>query len=91
MAKIKKQDEKQLRAIAKLLPKQYNEFSGKHSIVLTGEEIINSGVKTAVNIDAKKLYSKTKTVKTLRSVNHYLRMKRLFLKHGVMAVNSYVN
>lgn len=90
MKKLTKEQKKQLSEIAKLLPKQYYEVSATHQVILTGEDIINQGIKTAVKIDADKLYSKNKTVKTAKRVNHFLRLKRLFLKHGELGVKEYV-
>lgn len=90
MAKIPKEVQKHLRNIEKMLPKQYTETNATHTIVLTGAEIKARGIKTAVNVKEKQLYTKNKTFKTLRTVNHYLRMKRIWLKYKEQGVADYV-
>ncbi len=87
--KISKAQLRELKAIAKLLPKTYYSFNS--TFALTGKQIIEKKVPTSLEINPDKIYIKTGSeFKNQRRVNHLNRLKTAFRNGGEQLVLKYV-
>lgn len=82
-------EQKKLRAIAKILPSQA--YATNETVEIKGEDLLLSGQKQVEGkeIEPEKVYYMKSPV--YNEANHYRRMKRAFVKSGRSGIKAYLN
>lgn len=84
---MNKKEQKTIQKIAKILPVQMYEFTGKAKV--KGSDLVLTGTTTVKgeDVDPEKEYMMD--LPHRHDVNHYLRMKKAFKKRGTTAIINY--
>ena len=81
-------EQKKLRAIAKILPNQF--YNTSEPVEIKGEDLLLCGTKEVAgkDVDPEKTYIMKSPV--YHEANHYRRLKRNFIAYGKAGIKSYV-